>query len=49
MNNIENYGEDDILFLNNFIDNNKKLEEKREILDDEVMKMRNYHEEKYAL
>ena len=50
LNNVENdYGEEDTSFLNSFIENNKKLEEKRKILDDEVMKMRNYHEEKYSL
>lgn len=50
MNNIEkDYGEDDTVFLKNFIENNRKLEEKRKILDNEVMKMRNYHEEKYSL
>ena len=43
------YEEEDNLFLDNFIKNNNNLEEKRKILDDEVMKMRNYHEEKYSL
>ena len=50
MNDIEsNYGDDDIQILDDFIENNRKLEEKRKILDKEVMKMRNYHEEKYGL
>ena len=50
MNDIEsNYGDDDIQILDEFIENNRKLEEKRKILDKEVMKMRNYHEEKYGL
>ena len=47
--NIVNYEEDDDLILNDFIENNRGLEKRRKILDDEVMKMRNYHEEKYAL
>ena len=47
--NVVNYGEDDDLILNDFIENNRGLEKRRKILDDEVMKMRNYHEEKYAL
>ena len=41
--------EEDNLFLDNFINNNKKLEEKRKLLDNEVMRMRNYHEIKYSL
>ena len=47
--NIVNYEEDDDLILNDFIENNIGLEKRIKILDDEVMKMRNYHEEKYAL
>ena len=47
--NVVNYEEDDDLILNDFIENNRGLEKRRKILDDEVMKMRNYHEEKYAL
>ena len=47
--NIVNYEEDDDLILNDFIENNRGLEKRRKILDDEVMKMRNYHDEKYAL
>ena len=49
LNNIESDNEEDNLILKNFIDNNRKLEEKRKKLDFEVMKMRKYHEEKYSL
>ena len=48
INNIE-YKEEDAQVLNNFIESNKGMEDKRKILDDEVMKMRNYHEERYTL
>ena len=48
LNTIENDLNEDNL-IDNFIDNNNKLEKKRKILDEEVMKMRNYHEEKYSL
>ena len=50
MNDIESkYGDYDIQILDDFIENNRRLEEKRKLLDKEVMKMRNYHEEKYGL
>jgi len=49
LNSEDNKFDDDNLIIDNFINNNRKLEEKRKILDNEVMKMRNYHEEKYAL
>ena len=49
LNNLDNDNEEDSKIIKNFIDNNKKLEEKKKILDKEVMKMRNYHEEKYSL
>lgn len=48
INNIE-YKEEDNQVLNNFIESNKGMEDKRKLLDDEVMKMRNYHEERYSL
>ena len=48
INNIE-YKEEDVQVLNNFIESNKGMEDKRKLLDDEVMKMRNYHEERYSL
>ena len=48
INNIE-YKEEDAQVLNNFIESNKGMEDKRKLLDDEVMKMRNYHEERYSL
>jgi phosphatidylinositol glycan class K len=48
INNIE-YKEEDAQVLNNFIESNKGMEDKRKLLDDEVMKMRNYHEERYTL
>jgi phosphatidylinositol glycan class K len=44
INNIE-YKEEDAQVLNNFFESNKGMEDKRKLLDDEVMKMRNYHEE----
>ena len=43
------YKEEDSQVLNNFIESNKGMEDKRKLLDDEVMKMRNYHEERYSL
>ena len=49
LNNLDNDNEEDSKIIKNFIDNNKKLEEKKKLLDTEVMKMRNYHEEKYSL
>ena len=48
INNIE-YKEEDAQVLNNFFESNKGMEDKRKLLDDEVMKMRNYHEERYSL
>jgi phosphatidylinositol glycan class K len=48
INNIE-YKEEDVHVLNNFYESNKGMEDKRKLLDDEVMKMRNYHEERYSL
>ena len=48
INNIE-YKEEDVQVLNNFYESNKGMEDKRKLLDDEVMKMRNYHEERYSL
>ena len=42
MNDIESkYGDYDIQILDDFIENNRRLEEKRKLLDKEVMKMRN--------
>ena len=41
--------EEDLHAYFDFIKNNKNLEYKKEILDNEVMNMRNYHEEKYAI
>ena len=49
LNYMDNDFDEENLILNNFIENNNKLEKKRKILDEEVMKMRNYHEEKYSL
>jgi phosphatidylinositol glycan class K len=50
MNNIDNYfGDDNYLILDDFLYNNMQLEKQRKKLDEEVMKMRNYHEEKYAM
>ena len=46
--NIINEDEDINIFLD-FVKNNKNLENKKEILDQEVMNMRNYHEEKYSI
>ena len=43
-----NENEDMNLYFD-FIKNNNDLEYKKEILDDEVMNMRNYHEEKYSI
>ena len=39
--------EEDLNIFFDFITNNNNLEYKKEILDNEVMNMRNYHEEKY--
>ena len=41
--------EDDLNIFFDFITNNNNLEYKKEILDNEVMNMRNYHEEKYDI
>ena len=41
--------EDDLNIFFDFITNNNNLEYKKEILDNEVMNMRNYHEEKYTI
>ena len=41
--------EDDLNVFFDFITNNNNLEYKKEILDNEVMNMRNYHEEKYDI
>ena len=41
--------EEDLNILFDFITNNNNLEYKKEILDNEVMNMRNYHEEKYTI
>ena len=49
LNSLENDPNEDNLIVDNFIDNNSRLEKKRKILDKEVMRMRNYHEEKYSL
>ena len=49
LNSLENDPNEDNLIVDNFIDNNSRLEKKRKILDKEVMRMRNYHEEKYNL
>ena len=46
--NLINEDEDINIFLD-FVKNNKNLENKKEILDQEVMNMRNYHEEKYSI
>ena len=46
--NLINEDEDINIFLD-FVKNNKNLEKKKEILDQEVMNMRNYHEEKYSI
>ena len=46
---LENIINNHKLTIDNFIDNNSRLEKKRKILDKEVMRMRNYHEEKYIL
>ena len=43
-----NEDEDANIFFD-FVKNNKNLENKKEILDQEVMNMRNYHEEKYSI
>ena len=48
LNDLDN-ADGDNSFLDNFIQSNKGLNEKRKKIDDEVMKIRNYHEEKYAL
>ena len=47
MNNI-NEDEDMYVFFD-FIQNNNNMESQKEILDNEVMNMRNYHEEKYSI
>ena len=49
LNSLENDPSEDNIIVDNFIENNSRLEKKRKILDKEVMKMRNYHEEKYNL
>lgn len=49
LNFLENDPNEDNIIVDNFIENNSRLEKKRKILDKEVMKMRNYHEEKYNL
>ena len=49
LNSLENDPNEDNIIVDNFIENNSRLEKKRKILDKEVMKMRNYHEEKYNL
>ena len=41
--------EEDLNTFFDFITNNNNLEYKKEILDNEVMNMRNYHEEKYNI
>ena len=41
--------EEDLNIFFDFITNNNNLEYKKEILDNEVMNMRNYHEEKYTI
>ena len=41
--------EEDLNIFFDFITNNNNLEYKKEILDNEVMNMRNYHEEKYDI
>ena len=41
--------EDDLNIFFDFITNNNNLEYKKEILDNEVMNMRNYHEAKYDI
>ena len=41
--------DEDINIFLEFMKNNKNLEKKKEILDIEVMNMRNYHEEKYSI
>ena len=41
--------EEDKNILRNFVKNNRGMENKRKILDEEIMKMRNYHEEKYDI
>ena len=48
LNDLDN-ADGDNSFLDNFIQSNKGLNEKRKKIDDEVMKIRNYHEEKYTL
>jgi phosphatidylinositol glycan class K len=47
MNNI-NEDEDMYVFFD-FIQNNNNMESQKELLDNEVMNMRNYHEEKYSI
>ncbi len=47
MNNI-NEDEDMYVFFD-FIQNNNNMESQKELLDNEVMNMRNYHEEKYTI
>ena len=47
MNNI-NEDEDMYVFFD-FIHNNNNMESQKELLDNEVMNMRNYHEEKYSI
>jgi len=41
--------DEDINIFLEFMKNNKNLEKQKEILDIEVMNMRNYHEEKYSI
>ena len=48
LNNDINDFEEENNLISNFIDNNKNLEEKRKKLNNEVMTIKNYHEEKYT-
>ena len=41
--------DEDINIFLEFMKNNKNLEKQKEILDIEIMNMRNYHEEKYSI
>ena len=47
MNNINE--EEDMYVFFDFIHNNNNMESQKELLDNEVMNMRNYHEEKYSI
>lgn len=48
--NLNNINEDEDMYVFfDFIQNNNNMESQKELLDNEVMNMRNYHEEKYSI